>query len=562
MLQALLVRLCNWSDDGFRKIARGVVRRFRPVLWAREIFSLPGVAHLFSAACLVIQSIAMDLFLWKYLSADVLVTLLAEIPLLLHMAWYWKQETAANGTPTQWLVYSWVHGAKVLVLYCKVMPRLPTPTTEIFSVTAGIDYRAYIDEFYSSTVLANLLLITPMFYTLLMFRTGMSIFGKSIHRISADLIMHYDMLWHVVIDMVDMVDMFQYARLPEWIGDGIVQTQSEGLVLIQNIVPFWLFLAIVLHGQSLPGVVVDEFHFLGPEDRERIRDKDTAPTTAPASGRTSSEISRGSTGRSIDGNSENSVDFPGATSSLTDRKASGGKDFMEDHGSSHEDQEAARNQPPLTTLRRPPSIVVEAKSTVARRTSSVRDVQQRGARHHHRQKHRQEIKEISNRIQRHTVITARNRSAIVSIFFVDMPFLFVRVFLWFVTWRAGSPQWGNLAGKNVVCMMLNVLQYSFGRYASGKEEADIKYQLQKYRRAHPRGPARSTEGASISADAPSSQTADKRFNAHRGAGGVCRHFLAFALSFLVGVALTQVFEIERIQRLFDAWVPVVVSDLR
>ncbi len=46
---------------------------------------------------------------------------------------------------------------------------------------------------------------TKVIYAMMMFRVSRATNGRSFRRVTVDVIMHYDMLWHVVIDMVDQV---------------------------------------------------------------------------------------------------------------------------------------------------------------------------------------------------------------------------------------------------------------------------------------------------------------------------------------------------------------------
>ncbi|CAK9107579.1 unnamed protein product [Durusdinium trenchii] len=190
--------------------------------WCQSLLSPAGLAHCLSLACFLVQVILINVFLVQYLSPTVLLTLTVDVPLLLHLAWFWRVECAYRAAPTQWFCYSWVHAAKVVVLFCRVMPRLASATPSVSEeFLRGSDFSinaSYFQDLFSPTMLANLLLITPVFYALLMFRASKAIFGSLSKRVTVDLIMQYDMLWHVVIDMVDQVDMFYYARLAEWVG--------------------------------------------------------------------------------------------------------------------------------------------------------------------------------------------------------------------------------------------------------------------------------------------------------------------------------------------------------
>lgn len=114
----------------------------------------------------------------------------------------------------------------------------------------------------------------------------------------------------------------------------------------------------------------------------------------------------------------------------------------------------------------------------------ARAERQRGGRHRYRRV--QAVKAIISLIQRHTVVIARKRSAIVSIFFIDMPFLFVRVWLYFLSMRAGQPHFPGLGAKNGVCLFLNILQFFLCQSAGAEGYSQITRLLAEYRYNHRR----------------------------------------------------------------------------
>lgn len=523
-------------------------------------FSLGGVAHIAAVVCFAFQSVCLNIFLMEYISEAVLVTLAAEIPLFLHLLWYWRQESAARAAPVQWLVYSWVHGAKVVVLFCKVMPRLPSPTEEVNGVGSFSMSGAYFDNFYSSTTLANMLLLTPVFYSLLMFRTSKAMFGSLSNRISVDLIMHYDMLWHVVIDMVDIVDMFHYARLVEWVGDDIRIQFGWNLVVVQCLVPVLLFLGVILHGQSLPGVVVDEWQLLDPKERAREANRAGDPDSEPPTSQVLAPTQQSSRGTLSFQNflknisrSRKPKDY--ATSSAESGHSSHGSVDDSSEGVSSPESERGRkgDRPPPPPAARPATSLEDGlsaaaiaasaelktadgkrsqtasevspmsypvgvqrhdhrdetlqscstrnseQSTESRRRSSSGQGVARGS-HRRRANHSggekaadrdrqarvekqrcRRAQDIINLVQRHTVIVARKRSAIVSIFIIDMPFFLVRALVWYLSVKAGQPHFPGLGAKNGVCFLLNILQFTLVRMASAEGYADIQRLLSEYR---------------------------------------------------------------------------------
>lgn len=73
------------------------------------------------------------------------------------------------------------------------------------------------------------------------------------------------------------------------------------------------------------------------------------------------------------------------------------------------------------------------------------------------QKRTRSLLDIVHLIQRQSIVIARKRSAIVSIFFVDIPFLVIRIWLWALLGQSAA--FPSMAVKNVICIILNVTQY-------------------------------------------------------------------------------------------------------
>lgn len=414
--------------------------------WCQSLLSPAGLAHSLSLVCFLAQVILINVFLVQYLSSTVLLTMTIDVPLLLHLAWFWRVDSSYRAAPTQWFCYSWVHAAKVVVLFCRVMPRLTSSTPAVTEdVLRGSDFSinaSYFQDLFSPTMLANLLLITPVFYALLMFRTSKAIFGSLSKRVTVDLIMHYDMLWHVVIDMVDQVDMFYYARLAEWVGSEALEQHKNSLVLIQTAVPFLLFFSMVLQAQAFPGVVTDKWSI-------------PVETPASASGRDSlrrasdslprlSVLSQGSaeqlepTLRSSQASQEAVSRRPSQEISFSDRVSTGG--------------------------------VVHRKTTSGPGTERAWFERQERAR-------RRRLQGVMNLIQRHNIIIARKRSAIASIFLIDIPFLTIRVWLWALLQHTYFP---GLGIKNGLCIVLNVMQYTLVALASKESFKRIKREIAEY----------------------------------------------------------------------------------
>jgi len=426
------------------------------VAWCQSLLSPAGLAHSLSLACFLAQVILINVFLVQYLSSTVLLTMTVDVPLLLHLAWFWRVESSSRAAPTQWFCYSWVHAAKVVVLFCRVMPRLTSSTPAISGdVLRGSDFSinaSYFQDLFSPTMLANLLLITPVFYALLMFRTSKAIFGSLSKRVTVDLIMHYDMLWHVVIDMVDQVDMFYYARLAEWVGSEALEQHKNSLVLIQTAVPFLLFFSMVLQAQAFPGVVTDKWSL--PVEAPVVQDSWSSRRPSDMLPRLS-VVSQGS---------------------------------VEVDTAPRQDGLSRRPSKEISFERVSTGGVIHRKTTAGTGTERTWFEREERAR-------RRRLQGVMNLIQRHNIIIARKRSAIASIFLIDVPFLTIRVWLWALLQHTYFP---GLGIKNGLCIVLNVMQYTLVALASKESFKRIKREIAEYiARFHSGALKEEAEGDSI-----------------------------------------------------------------
>eukprot|EP00927_Polykrikos_kofoidii_P057642 TRINITY_DN5179_c0_g2_i1.p1 TRINITY_DN5179_c0_g2~~TRINITY_DN5179_c0_g2_i1.p1 ORF type:complete len:722 (+),score=61.75 TRINITY_DN5179_c0_g2_i1:249-2414(+) len=445
-----------------------------------NVATLSGIAHLAAVACVCIQITCLHFYLRQYVSVYTSLTVFVEFPLLLHLLWYWRAESAARAAPTQWVVYSWLHAAKVVVLYCKVMPRLATVETEgsgrvgVFGAT-----EIAFGSFFTPPNLTNLLLLTPVFYALLMLRTSNGIFGSFSGKITVDVLMHFDMLWHVVIDMVDQVDMFSYARLS--ISESVFRKYQNTLTFIQTVIPFLLFLSILLQAQSLPGVIVDRWRLPNPP----LATGGRSPAK-PLAGQASAEfpISRRSrlqtpalhlikdscleieTGSSELNPSTSVTGFPSPGGPLADAAANAAATTVVDSDAKVATTEGCREG---DTAIRPPFSSKEGTGRHAQSKEKQR---------------RRRLTAIVHNIHRQSILISRKRSAVVSIFFVDLPFLTLRIALWILISKEGSSDLPALSVKNGVCILLNILQYTLVRVVNRDFFEDIQRRLAIYRCCH------------------------------------------------------------------------------
>lgn len=434
----------------------------------RAFGSLSGLAYVAVVFCVMLQQLKLTQYLEKHVSSLAWLSLCAEVPLLIHFLWFWREESAARAAPTQWLVYSWMHAAKVVVLYCRVMPRLPSSGVLTVQSVGGISLSgASWGDNSTSTNLSNVLLLTPVFYALLMFRTSVAIFGRTSQKITVDLIMHFDMLWHVVVDMVDQVGMFSdFARLPEWLAPNVVEHNQTTLVSVQRIVPFFLFLAMTMQAQALPGVAVDNWVIPEPPPQEETSDEDSdqggVATTTGAMGDSPWE----------------SVEEFGSYRTSTFGTRLGAESSFVPSGSVVVRQDSSQRHHGLTErISRAPALRYTGQG--ARPRQRVEGAASDGQVCRERER-RTRFQAIIYLIHRHNIITARKRSAVVSTCFVDLPFLTVRLLLFVLTTRDGAPSYFMWGVKNLMFMTLNAIQYPMVRLTSQNLAAEIDRRLAEY----------------------------------------------------------------------------------
>lgn len=576
-----------------------------------NLLTVPGMAYVVSFLALAMQIAYTSFYLRKYVSNLAMLTLVADAPLLVHVAWFWREESAARASPVQWMAYSWLHAAKVVVLFCKVMPLLPNEDQtsgtnvgdEVFAFGA-VGAITFGNGDVSVRMLANVLLCAPVFYALIMFRTSKAIFGRSSSRITVDLLLHYDMLWHVVIDMVDQVDMFCYARLSDWVPAQKLDENSVALATIQNLIPLFLFLSVVLQGQSLPGVVVDEWHIpeLPPLQPETLRADASEQTRTPTMNFPAGSAGAVATAAALASSADNAPLAAASSGPLTALAATtrgqlqmptlpplpsgpsagtrlppmkgplqedrhGGEVLSPKSPSSHGTEEFARAtssgssnatkklsgplEPPRAPRPLPLSPVRELSEFGARSYGALQGLAASRSRldlsarwrstglyssvstveasrplarcnwarspspfaaHHARlvklEKRRQRrLQEIIQKIQRQSVIIARKRSAIVSIFFIDAPFLAFRLGIFFIAMGGQYTEFNRffpaLGVKNGVCLVLNLVLVTLLRPLYPKTCQDIEALLARYQLKYcsSPGPANAAVGATTGSDA-------------------------------------------------------------
>eukprot|EP00371_Babesia_bovis_P002702 XP_001611349.1 membrane protein [Babesia bovis T2Bo] len=102
-----------------------------------------------------------------------------------------------------WIMYSRMMTVKILVLYYIVFPVYITKPGILIGASCG-----------ASTEILLLLLLMPTLYVLMSFRAGCHLYG-GLNCISSERLMHTDMVIHVSLDLLDVIDMCHiYLKIP------------------------------------------------------------------------------------------------------------------------------------------------------------------------------------------------------------------------------------------------------------------------------------------------------------------------------------------------------------
>eukprot|EP00928_Gymnodinium_smaydae_P018922 TRINITY_DN1720_c0_g1_i1.p1 TRINITY_DN1720_c0_g1~~TRINITY_DN1720_c0_g1_i1.p1 ORF type:complete len:600 (-),score=55.95 TRINITY_DN1720_c0_g1_i1:55-1854(-) len=205
----------------------------------------------------VMQMGFLDWIIYGYAPLLSLVVFGLEGILVVHMVLRsWPAQVVRSGS-FQWTVYSWLIALKAGILYFQVVP----------------------NEHGSIRMYVSWMCLTPVFYCIVTFRTLGHVFdgsegeGGLRRKASAarnwqrgwgrngtlDVLLLQDMVWHVVVDMVDMMNMMFLADLnDEYSQDGIAQSliqrfpvEIHGIVVAAGV---FVILGFFFHSQSFPRV--------------------------------------------------------------------------------------------------------------------------------------------------------------------------------------------------------------------------------------------------------------------------------------------------------------------
>ncbi|GFE52872.1 integral membrane protein protein [Babesia ovis] len=132
-----------------------------------------------------------------------------------------------------WIMYSRMMTVKMLVLYYIVFPEFITKEGLLLGNICG-----------ASTEILVLLLLTPTLYVMMSFRAGSHLYG-GLNCISSERLLHTDMIIHVSIDLLDVIDMCHiYLKIPTAFRHSNYVMEAFCGVVIAT--------AIFLHSYSFP----------------------------------------------------------------------------------------------------------------------------------------------------------------------------------------------------------------------------------------------------------------------------------------------------------------------
>lgn len=171
-----------------------------------------------------------------------------EASVTLHMASHLRASSAVQNGGLQWIVYCWLLFTKIYVFYFHLMPVL---------------------DYEEMRALVSSLCLTPVLYLVLTTRTLQQLFDQSEkweggttsksrrEHVTLDVVLLQDMVWHVVIDMIDMLNVMFLAR-PEdpkdGIGQSLIDSYPSTVRNISRTAGVFACLGFLFHQQSFPSI--------------------------------------------------------------------------------------------------------------------------------------------------------------------------------------------------------------------------------------------------------------------------------------------------------------------
>eukprot|EP00916_Digyalum_oweni_P015455 GHVL01025301.1.p1 GENE.GHVL01025301.1~~GHVL01025301.1.p1 ORF type:complete len:879 (-),score=127.80 GHVL01025301.1:608-3244(-) len=226
-------------------------------LWAAVAWVFIIITY--TTQTLIIAWIMSD---WSYIT---LVFLFIDVPLLLNILFSYSVRTSALKGSIQWTWYSWSTAAKLIVLYLKVEPYILNRSSSETSQT--------IFQSVEHFVLTAVLFLTPVIYTLMMFRATKQLFRSVTKTINISVLLHFDMMIHVTLDLVDVLSLYNSAR------ESSINSQ------VKQVIAAFIFLAVFFHGYSFAGqggsFSVSPVRFPSHNSKWAKRDKNSSKSLYP-----------------------------------------------------------------------------------------------------------------------------------------------------------------------------------------------------------------------------------------------------------------------------------------
>eukprot|EP00929_Paragymnodinium_shiwhaense_P092792 TRINITY_DN5278_c0_g5_i1.p1 TRINITY_DN5278_c0_g5~~TRINITY_DN5278_c0_g5_i1.p1 ORF type:complete len:676 (-),score=110.01 TRINITY_DN5278_c0_g5_i1:45-2072(-) len=212
-----------------------------------------AIANVCGPAVFAIQMVYFDMVIWHNAShrgwAGFFITM--EAALITHMILQSGARTVTQSGSLQWIIYSWLIAAKSGVLYFDVLPQLPTVSA---------------DQVHTMRTIISMMCLSPVYYCIVTFRTLRQVFrsaeqGQRKKAFSwgdhgaLDVLLLQDMVWHVVIDLVDITSMLFLTRLTdESLGERLGKEFPDQTRAMTVTAGVFVILALFFHQQSFPSI--------------------------------------------------------------------------------------------------------------------------------------------------------------------------------------------------------------------------------------------------------------------------------------------------------------------
>ncbi|CAJ1406316.1 unnamed protein product [Effrenium voratum] len=181
---------------------------------------------------------------------------LPQVALLLHLVSTALSSSAreARVGGLQWISYSWIIAIIAGVLFFDTLPQLTPTLGDPFAL-----------ELMTTRSIMTVMWLTPLFYAVLTFRTLRQLFatkreqvpGKRRDSPTLDAALLQDMVWHTVIDMIDIVNMMFLGSADQMEGAStqfLSFTHPAEVQSIKIAAGAFIILALFFHQQSYPSL--------------------------------------------------------------------------------------------------------------------------------------------------------------------------------------------------------------------------------------------------------------------------------------------------------------------